>query len=494
MNTNRLKNVVIAGGGTSGWITAALLSHALGSSLKITLVESDQIPTVGVGEATIPPMQRLHAILGISEKEFMAATNATFKLGICFENWKNKGDSYIHSFGFAGADSWACHFFNFWMAGHQRGFSAEYGDYITEHAAARLNKFAVMPNSKINYAYHLDAGLYAKMLRDYSEKLGVQRCEGTIQKVNLRESDGFIESLALTDGRMLHGDLFIDCTGFRALLIGDALKTEYKDWSHWLPCNRALAVQTQKVDDPIPYTRSIAHESGWQWRIPLQHRVGNGMVYSSDFQSEESARQQLLANLTGEPLMQPKPIKFTTGTRAQHWNKNCVAIGLSSGFLEPLESTSIHLIQSAATYLIKYFPVSEVKAVDVADFNKQIAKEVDYIRDFIILHYKVTERNDSEFWQYCKNMDVPDSLSSRIELFRETGRIFKQERELFSEESWIQVMLGQGLMPNAYHPIADEMSDQQLKNFLKETRAAVEKDLLSLPLHKDFIQYYCPSK
>ncbi|WP_232522345.1 tryptophan halogenase family protein [Marinimicrobium alkaliphilum] len=493
MNEQNIKKVVIAGGGTAGWIAAALLSRVLGKTLDITLIESDAIPTVGVGEATIPPLRSMHDILGIDEKAFMAATNATFKLGIAFENWHDVDKDYIHSFGFAGRDSWVCKFFNYWLAGKQRGLVTEYGDYCTEHLAARQNKFAVLPRSGLNYAYHFDAGLYAGFLRKLCESWGVKRHEGEITSVKLRESDGFIESLHLARGEVIEGDLFLDCTGFKALLIGEALQTGYKDWRHWLPCDRALAVQTESVGPPIPYTRSIAHGSGWQWRIPLQHRVGNGLVYSSGFMADQDARELLLGNLEGATLTEPKPIRFTTGTRTQHWNKNCVAVGLSSGFLEPLESTSIHLIQRAVHYLVKFFPMDSIRQIDIDEYNRLLSTEIEYIRDFIILHYKVTDRCDTDFWQYCRSMSVPDSLAQRIELFRETGRIFKQEFELFGEESWIQVMIGQGLMPERPHAVTGMMNDTELKKFLSSIKEGVNKELAALPQHADFINYYCKS-
>lgn len=493
MNEQRIKKVVIAGGGTAGWIAAAFLSRVLGKTLDITLIESDDIPTVGVGEATIPPLRTMHDILGVDEKAFMAATNATFKLGIAFENWHDVGKDYIHSFGFAGRDSWVCKFFNYWLAGKQRGMVSEYGDYCTEHLAARQGKFAVLPRNGLNYAYHFDAGLYAGFLRKLSESWGVKRHEGKIQSVKLRESDGFIESLHLASGEVIEGDLFVDCTGFRALLIGEALETGYKDWRHWLPCDRALAVQTESVGPPIPYTRSIAHHSGWQWRIPLQHRVGNGLVYSSGYLEDEAARELLLTNLAGATITEPKPIRFTTGTRTQHWNKNCIAVGLSSGFLEPLESTSIHLIQRAVHHLIKFFPTDQFRQIDIDEYNRAMTTEIEYIRDFIILHYKVTERDDSDFWRYCRTMSVPDSLAQRIELFRETGRIFRKDFELFGEESWIQVMIGQGLLPKQAHAVTRVMSDQELDEFLSSVKRQVNKTLSGLPPHADFINYYCKS-
>lgn len=494
MNDKQVKKVVIAGGGTAGWITAATLSKTLGKSLDIVLVESDDIPTVGVGEATIPAMQTLHQIIGLDEREFMSATNATFKLGIAFENWRNPDHRYIHSFGFAGKDCWACSFVHFWLAGLAQGIDVDYGDYCLEHLAARENKFALVKNAKMNYAYHLDAGLYAALLREKSEAAGVKRVEGKIGKVNIAPDSGDIESLRLSSGEQVSGDLFIDCTGFRALLMEGALHVGYDDWSHWLPCDRAVAVQTESHGDPVPYTRSIAHASGWQWQIPLQNRVGNGLVYCSHYMNEDQAKDLLLSNLQGRPRTDPKFIKFKTGSRRKHWHKNCVALGLASGFLEPLESTSIHLIQRGAIRLAQLFPTHGIKAAEVKEFNEQTHLDIERIRDFIILHYKVTNRTDSEFWRYCKNMEIPEELEQRIRLFGQTGRVFKKGNELFGEESWIQVMLGQGVLPAEYHPIADEMSEQELAELLKVIRERTKAQVAKLPSHKEFIQHHCPTK
>lgn len=488
---NRIKKVVIAGGGTAGWIAAALLSKSLGKTMEITLVESDDIPTVGVGEATIPPLLTLHKMLDIDEREFMAAVNGTFKLGISFENWRAQGHKYIHSFGYAGKDCWACGFVHFWLAGLARGVSEEYGAYCVELLAAYENKFAITPNHRMNYAYHMDAGKYAMYLRTYSEKLGVQRQEGKIQTVNTCPESGNITSLLLASGQLVEGDFFIDCTGFRGLLIEETLHTGFEDWSHWLPCDRALAVQTESVGEPIPYTRSIAHDAGWQWRIPLQTRVGNGLVYSSRYMSDEQAREKLLGNIEGETINEPRVIPFRTGTRRKHWNKNCVALGLASGFLEPLESTSIHMIQRSLVRFVQLFPVNGIQQSDVDEFNNQTKEEVERIRDFIILHYKVTEREDSRFWQYCKNMSVPASLQQKIDLFSDSARVFKAGNELFGEESWIQVMMGQGILPKAYHPTPDALNDADLKQLLKNIRASVRNTVDHLPSHREFIDYYC---
>lgn len=489
---NRIKKVVIAGGGTAGWMSAALLSKTLGEAVQITLIESDDIPTVGVGEATIPPLINFHKMLELDEREFVSAVNGTFKLGIQFENWREKGHKYIHSFGYAGKDCWACGFVHFWLAGKARGVCEdEYGKHCVELLAAQQDKFAVLPNNRLNYAYHLDAGKYAMLLRSYSEKLGVMRKEGKIQEVNTCPQSGNITSLKLVSGELIEGDFFIDCTGFRALLIDGALHTGFEDWTHWLPCDRALAVQTESTGEPIPYTRSIAHDAGWQWRIPLQTRVGNGLVYSSRYMSDDRARDTLLNNIAGKTINEPRVIPFRTGTRIKHWNKNCIAVGLSSGFLEPLESTSIHLIQRSLIRFVQLFPVNGINQSDVDEFNNQTKVEVERIRDFIILHYKVTQREDSRFWQYCKNMPVPEPLQQKIDLFSQSARVFKQGNELFGEESWIQVMMGQGIMPAGYHAVVDTMTDDELNQFLKNIRMSVQNTVEQLPKHKEFIDYYC---
>lgn len=489
--TETIKRVVIAGGGTAGWMAAALLSQTLGKRLNVKLIESDEIPTVGVGEATIPPLMTFHKMLDIDEREFLSEVNGTFKLGIEFENWREKGHKYIHSFGYAGKDCWACSFLHFWLAGKAKGIDYDYAAYCAELLAARANKFAVLPNGRMNYAYHMDAGRYAAFLRRRSEKLGVERVEGRIDHVNLNPANGQIDSLTLASGQNVEGDFFVDCTGFRALLIEKTLNAGYEDWSHWLPCDRALAVQTEPVGEPIPYTRSIAHGAGWQWRIPLQNRVGNGLVYSSRYMDDEQAKQTLLSNLEGKPITDPKPIQFRTGTRRKHWVKNCLALGLSSGFLEPLESTSIHLVQRSLIRFIQLFPAGGIVQSDIDEFNSQNKLEVERIRDFIILHYNVTLREDTPFWRYCKNMDIPDALRQRIDLFRDSARVFKIENELFGEESWIQVMLGQGISPSAYHPMADVMTDRELEDFLKKLRKSMHQLVDKLPSHQAFIDYYC---
>lgn len=487
-----IKNVVIAGGGTAGWMASAALAKLIGKNMSITLVESDDIATVGVGEATIPPLQTFHQLLGIQESEFMAATQATFKLGIEFQNWQMLDKSYIHSFGSVGRECWAAGFQHFWLRGLELGISDDYGEYCLELEAAKVNKFSHTKQSPLRYAYHLDAGLYAQYLRKFSEDLGVKRVEGDIVNVATDNANGNIQSLRLRSGQEIHGDLFIDCTGFRALLIEKTLHTGYEDWSHWLPCDSAVAVQTAATSDAIPYTRSIAHEAGWQWRIPLQSRVGNGLVYCNRYCSDEQAKSLLLNNVDGDVLTEVKTIKFRTGQRNQHWNKNCVALGLSGGFIEPLESTSIHLIQRGILRLIQLFPVTSINQQDIDEYNQQTKLEMESIRDFIILHYHLNERHDDRFWRYCNSMSIPDSLAHRIKLFESAGRYFYKDDELFGEYSWMQVMLGQGLEPKSYHPIVEIMSEKELTVFLKNIRLQIKQLLSTMPSHQSYIQKYCP--
>ena len=484
------KRVVIAGGGTAGWMAAATVSKLLGKVVEVILIESDDIGTVGVGEATIPPLITFHRLLDINEQQFMAATQATFKLGISFENWRNVDEDYFHSFGVTGRDHWAAGFQHFWLKDRDRGSDIPFGDYCLELKAALANRFAHLPKQGLNYAFHLDASLYAKFLRKFSEGFGTRRIEGKIAAVNTRASDGFIESVTLESGERIDGDLFIDCTGFRGLLIEQTLHTGYEDWSHWLPSDSAVAVQTKSVGDAIPYTRSIAHESGWQWRIPLQHRVGNGLVYCSRYLGDKAAEELLLGHIEGDTLTKPLFIKFRPGQRLRHWNRNCVALGLASGFIEPLESTSIHLIQRGIIRLMQMFPRRGIMQSDIDEFNRQTREEIEHIRDFIILHYKVTNRQDSPFWRHCSSMPVPDSLAHRIDLFRETARVFKAPNELFAENSWIQVMLGQGIEPEQYHPVTNVLTDREMTRFMQGIKSHVDETVAKLPNHQLYVEQY----
>lgn len=491
MANKPVNKVIIVGGGTAGWMAAASISKLIGKTVDVTLVESDEIGTVGVGEATIPSMLTLHQLLKIDERDFMAAVQGTFKLGISFENWKNLDENYIHSFGFTGKDCWAAGFQHFWLKGKQQGISSEFGDYCNELQAAKKNKFAVLPNNGMNYAFHMDAGLYAKYLRKIAEQHGCERIEGKIAKVITHADTGYIERLMLENGQTINGDLFIDCSGFSGLLINKTLNTPYEDWTEFLPCDSAVAVQTRSIEEPIPYTRSIAREAGWQWRIPLQHRVGNGMVFCSKYLSDDEATHTLLENIEGELLTSPRMIKFTTGQRQQHWNKNCVALGLAAGFVEPLESTSIHLIQRGIIRLLQMFPTHGINQTDINEFNAQMKEEFLFVRDFIVLHYHVTKRDDTPFWRQCREMKIPETLQHRIDLFKESGRIFQKNNDIFTENSWSQVMLGQGIVPDEFHPIVNMMTDQELKAFLDSIKDSVNNLVDQLPSHQQFIERYC---
>jgi tryptophan halogenase len=488
-----IRRVVIAGGGTAGWMTAAALSRTLGKVLDITLVESDEIGTVGVGEATIPTLVHFHRLLDINEQEFMAATQATFKLGISFEGWRDRGKDYVHSFGTTGTDHWTAGFQHFWMKGRKQGLARDYGDYCLELRAGLEHKFAHLPNDGMNYAYHLDAGRYARFLRRYSEHFGVQRIEAKIASVE-QSANGDIAALLLDSGKRIEGDLFIDCTGFRSLLLGQTLGVAYQDWSHWLFNDSAIAVQTESMGPALPMTRSMAHDWGWQWRIPLQSRVGNGIVYSSRFVDDDTAKATLLGNIEGKALTEPRVIRFKPGQREKTWSHNCLAIGLSSGFLEPIESTSIHLIQRSIVRLLQNFPSQGIRQADVAEFNAQTWSEIEFIRDFIILHYKVTERRDTPYWKQAAEMPVPAQLQHRIDLFQQTGRSFRITNELFAENSWIQVMLGQGITPDQHHPSADLMGDEELGAFLEGIRSQVARTVAQLPSHQEYVERYCGAK
>lgn len=491
MKTKKTNKVVIVGGGTAGWMAAAAISKTLGKNLEICLIESDDIGTVGVGEATIPALTSFHKLLGIKEQDFMSSTQATFKLGIEFENWGALGDRYMHPFGIVGKDCWAASFHHFWLRSIKEGNKGDLGDFSLDEMAAREGRFQIGGGSGLEHAYHFDAVRYAQFLRKFSENLGVRRIEGKVIHTQTSSETGAIESLHLMSGDRVFGDIFVDCSGFRGLLIEGALHTGYEDWSHWLPCDRAAAVQTMPVAPPVPYTKSIAHEFGWQWQIPLQHRVGNGLVYCSRYMSDEQAKELLLKSVNGEPVTEPKIIKFRTGRRLKQWNKNCIALGLASGFLEPLESTSLHLVQSGIIRLLQLFPTDGIRQEEIDEFNDQSKMELEYIRDFIILHYHATERSDSAFWNHCRTMSIPESLSKRIALFRSNGRIFREQNELFLDGSWSSVMIGQRIVPEGYHPIVDMMSHDELKQFLGGIRASNKNKVSHLMGHVEFIEKYC---
>ncbi|MEZ5955243.1 MAG: tryptophan halogenase family protein [Hyphomonas sp.] len=497
MQDRPVRKVVIVGGGTAGWVAAAALVKVLGPLIEIELVESDQIGTVGVGEATIPQIRLLNATLGIDENEFVARTAGTFKLGIEFSNWGAQGERYLHTFGEAGINLAGVHFHHYWLRHVQAGGTAGLWDFSLHDRAAYAGRFARMervgntPMAGLAYAFHFDAGLYAVLLREYSEARGVRRTEGLIGEVLLDGETGFIRAVKLSDGREVAGDLFIDCSGFRGMLIGDALGSDYIDWSHCLPVDRAWAVACKSTAPLVPYTKSIARGAGWQWRIPLQHRTGNGHVFSSAYLDEQAAADELVQNLDGDALGQLRLLRFTTGRRREFWKKNCVSLGLASGFMEPLESTSIHLVQSNVNRLINLFPQRGVVDADIAEYNRQVGYEFERIRDFLILHYKLTRRDDTEFWNYVRTMPVPESLRERMELFAQHGRIFRDQEDLFKEASWLQVMVGQGLMPSGHNAMADLISDDQLVEFLTNVRTIVDRAVEVLPSHQEFIAQTC---
>ncbi|MCW8880351.1 MAG: tryptophan 7-halogenase [Kangiellaceae bacterium] len=493
MQNNKVKNVVIVGGGTAGWITASLLVKVLGKAINITLVESSKIGTIGVGEATIPPIIPFNSALGINENDFLKATKGTIKLGIQFENWGKVGDRYMHAFGDIGKNFPFCEFHHFWVKSLQIGLNSNFWDYSLNYQAAKQNKFQHINGIKgtnlpgIQYAYHFDASLYAKYLSQFAQNQGVKLIDGIVQKVNLNEQNGFVESIKLENGKVINGDLFVDCTGLKSLLIEQTLNTGFDDWSHWLPCNRAVAVQTESIGNIRPYTRSIAHQAGWQWQIPLQHRIGNGLVYSAKHLTDDAATDQLLSSVEGEPIGEPRVIPYRTGMRRKHWNRNVVAIGLSAGFFEPLESTNIHLIQTGATRLLKLFPHNGFNLSEVAEYNSQTNTEYQRIRDFIILHYKLTERNDSEFWRQCQQMDIPESLESKMKLFKETGKVFREQDELFTEVAWKQVMIGQGATPKDYHPLVNTLSEEQIQELMQNLRTIINRTVDAMPTHESFL-------
>lgn len=498
MTNIRLKNIVIVGGGSAGWMTAAALSSLLDPKhVNITLIESEEIGTVGVGEATIPDMINFNRMLGISEAEFMKATNATFKLGIEFTDWGRLGESYFHPFGQHGVDMQGIDFHQFWLHSRQGGNSDPIEHYSLCSVAGKQNKF-ILPDqnprsvlSQIRYAYHFDATQYAKFLRLYAEKRGVRRIEGKVKNVKTAPNTGHISSVFMENETSISGDFFFDCTGFRALLMRGTLGVEFQDWSHWLPCDSAQAVACEQVGPLLPYTKATAKSAGWQWRIPTQHRTGNGHIYSRAFISDDEANQVLLSGLDGAPKGEAKQLRFKTGCLKEFWHKNCIGIGLASGFLEPLESTSLYLIQMGISRFISLFPDASLPDVIIGEYNRQMQQQFDQVRDFIILHYSATERDDSPFWKYCKDMSVPESLQHKMELFQQAGRVFRYEDELFSKPSWVAVMMGQNIVPKSLDPIVTTLTHQQVDNSLHSMRQAMLQASQKMPTHEMFISKYC---
>ncbi|ALL12550.1 tryptophan halogenase family protein [Caulobacter henricii] len=496
MNTNPVRKVLIVGGGTAGWMTAAALAKVL-RGVEVSLIESDAISTVGVGEATIPPINTFNQMLGIDEADFMRSTQASFKLAIEFVDWTRPGSRYLHPFGAYGLDIEAIKFHQFWLKARAQGSTQSLDDFNLSATAARLGKF-MLPSkdpgqvlSSLKYAFHFDAGLYARYLRRYAEARGVVRREGKVVDVSLRGEDGFITSVTTDDGTVLEADLFIDCSGFRGLLIEQALDTGFEDWGHWLPNDRAVAMPCETGGDGLtPYTRATADTAGWRWRIPLQHRTGNGYVYSSRHLGDDEAVARLRATLDGPARAEPNFIRFRAGRRKQIWVKNCVAIGLASGFLEPLESTSIHMIQSGITKLLALFPDRGFDPVEIAEYNRLTILQTELIRDFIILHFKANERSEP-YWQQARDMAIPDSLQHRIDLFAARGRLFPTDYDLFAEPSWVAVLLGQNIRPRAYDPLVDTLDETLVRNQMHRLASLVRQTAEALPTHEAFIARYC---
>jgi len=499
MRENDIRKIVIVGGGTAGWMAAAALSARLERSIEIVLVESEEIGTVGVGEATIPHLKTFNAMLGIDEDEVLAFSQGTFKVGIEFVDWGQIGERYFHPFGVHGQDVRGVHFHQLYLSEARRRRLPDIREWSMSGAAAELGRFgrpgpdARLPLSQLSYAFHFDASLYARFLRRLAEANGITRREGKIVDALLDGETGNVATVRLADGATIDGDLFIDCSGFRGLLIEEKLNTGYDDWSRWLICDRAVAVQSRLAGPPDPFTRSIARTSGWQWRIPLQHRMGNGLVYSSAYMERADAEEALLSNLESKPSNQPRHLSFTAGRRRLAWNANVVTLGLSSGFIEPLESTSIHLVQSGISKLLALFPDKRFNPVERAEYNRQMHDVYEDIRDFIILHYKATRRSDSAFWDYCRTMDVPDSLATKLELWRTKGRLFRDGHELFGTESWVAVLLGQGIVPEEIEPAAAAIDPAFIAEALDKMHLSYRRMAEQMPAHADFIRQACPA-
>ena len=495
-----IERIVIVGGGTAGWMAAAVLSRIkAGREVEITLIESEAIGTVGVGEATIPPFVDFNKLLEIDERELLAATQGTFKIGIQFSNWGRQGDSYLHPFGNYGYEMGGIAFHQVWRRLKQEGDKRPLQVFNLETMAAYFGKFARTADYQrddlppMNYAYHIDATRYAKFLRGYAEQRGVVRREGRVADVTLDGESGFVASVTMDDGEVVPGDLFVDCSGFRGLLIEQALETGYEDWTQWLPCDRAVALPCDRDDggEPPPFTKATAHSAGWQWQVPLQHRNGNGHVYCSEFMADDEAHDILVANMAGKPTADPNFLRFKTGRRKKFWNRNVVALGLAAGFMEPLESTSIHLINTGINKLVSVLSLDGVTKAQEEAFNRLTVKEYARIRDFLVLHYKATSRTDSEFWNHCRTMDVPDSLAEKIELFRMNGQIFREEDELFTETSWAAVMMGQGITMGGNNPVADALPLDTVLGEIDEIEKSIRHLVGVMPSHGAYVQKYC---
>ena len=491
--------IVIAGGGTSGWMVAAAMAHFLESGFHVSLVESEEIGTVGVGEATIPQIRLFNDALGLDENAFLAATQGTFKLAIEFVGWRKAGERYMHAFGDVGRDVGLLPFHQNWVRAKHEGIAQDLSAYSLNNLAALDNRMQrgaartakMLPD--MPYAFHFDAGLYARYLRRFAEARGVERTEGKIVEVRRGGESGDVSTLRLDNGAEIAGDVFIDCTGFRGLLIEETLKAGYEDWTHWLPCNRALAVPSERARDFTPYTRSTAHSAGWQWRIPLQHRTGNGIVYSSDYLSDDEAASRLLGGLDGEALADPRPIKFVTGKRREMWKANVIAVGLASGFMEPLESTSIHMIQSSISRILKLLPGRTTTQADRDEYNRQSDFEYERIRDFLILHYIANERPEP-FWKACRERPIPETLAHKLRLWRGNGHITREHEEFFTEVGWFQVLVGQGIIPEGSHPIVNSIAKRDLQEYMDVIAKLNAREVAQMSDHAAFVAQHCAAR
>ena len=491
-DNGQIKRIAIVGGGTAGWMTASILARALpGTGCVITVIESPDTGTVGVGEATIPPIVDLLRFLNINEADFVRHTQSTFKLGIKFTDWSRIGSSYWHPFGTFGTMINLRPFHHAWHKARAEGLAPRFNDFSLCAALSDAGKFLFPdatkpgPEAGLRYALHFDAGLVAKYLRSYSERLGVSCLENTVADATLN-STGFIDELVFSDGARLQADLYIDCSGFRGVLIEGILKTGYIDWSRILPCDRAVAVPTEMTAARPPYTEASARNAGWRWRIPLQHRAGNGYVYSSAYLGDAEALDDLLAEVAEKPLAEPRFLRFTTGRRRLFWNRNCVALGLASGFLEPLESTSIHLVMSGVYKLLEHFPTNAFAQSNIDSYNNELITEIERIRDFIVLHYCLTEREDTPLWAYCRSMTLPESLTQRIELYRRTGRIRPKAGELFTDLSWFYIFEGMGVRPERYDPLMDVVNLRDLRDVLSSLAQSTAIAAQSAPSHDSY--------
>jgi tryptophan halogenase len=493
MNSGHQQNIVILGGGAAGWIAAALLARRTDRQrVRITLVESEEIGIIGVGEATVPILAQCNAMLGIDEFDFIRSTQGTFKLGIEFCNWGVAGNRHFHAFSDYGHPVEGVSAHHYWLRLRQSGDDRPIDDYSFAYAVAKNNNFAPSDpqNSRYHHAYHFDAALYARYLRDVATGMGVQRIEGKMTHFDLDGESGNIATIHLANGVAVSGDLFLDCTGFASELLGKALETPFVDWSRWLLCDSAIAVPSKRSGAIPPFTRSTAHVGGWRWTIPLQHRAGNGMVYSSDFWSDDAARDALLGSIEGERLAEPRLFRFTSGHRRQFWNRNCVGIGFASSFLEPLESTGLQLIIVGVLKLLQYFPERMIDPVLRDQYNRLSTREIERIRDFIIAHYHLSRRPEP-LWAACREMEIPDSLRHKLDVWNASGQIALEDAESYMEPSWVAILLGNGAVPVHYSVLADLHPLEQIGTGMKLRREEIVHSAQAVTSHRDFIERHC---